>query len=235
VDELDLDAGVVVARDGGGAVSRIGFDQLLLATGARPRVPDWALDAAGRLVRGVYPVRSLDDGVAWIDALLGDGTGRRPERAVVAGGGYIGLEMAEALVRRGLSVTMLTRREVMSSTLDPDMGARVREQMRAAGVDVVGGTPVEGLDARDGPVRCVSAGGREFPADVVAIGTGVQPETEFAAAAGLALGEAGGLLPDERQWVAEGVWAGGDCCESRHRLGAARSSRSAPMRTSRAG
>jgi NADPH-dependent 2,4-dienoyl-CoA reductase/sulfur reductase-like enzyme len=219
VEEVDLDTRVVVARDRGGAVSRVGFDQLLLSTGARPRIPDWALDGAGRLVGGVHPVRSLDDGVAWIDALLGrGGTGRRPERAVIVGGGYIGLEMAEALVRRGLSVALLTRREVMSSTLDPDMGALVREQLEAAGVEVVCGAEVERLDTRDGSIRCMSAGGHDFPADVVAVGTGVQPETEFAEAAGLPLGEAGGLLPDERQRVAEGVWAAGDCCESVHRL-----------------
>jgi NADPH-dependent 2,4-dienoyl-CoA reductase/sulfur reductase-like enzyme len=219
VEELDLDAGVVVARDtDGGSVSRIGFDQLLLATGARPRVPRWALDEAGHLTGGVHPVRSLDDGVAWIDALLGRDTARRPEHAVVVGGGYIGVEMAEALLRRDLSVTLLTRREVMSSTLDPDMGALVREQMQAAGIEVICGSEVDGLGARDGAVRCVSVAGREFPADVVALGTGVEPETEFAAAAGLPLGKSGGLLPDERQSVAEGVWAGGDCCESLHRL-----------------
>ena len=224
VEEVDLAARAVVAREpGDDRATRIGFDHLLLATGARPRVPAWALDAAGRPLPGVFPVRSLDDGVAWIDALLGGaGLGRRPEHAAIVGCGYIGLEMAEALLRRGLRVTVLTRREVMSSTLDPDMGALVREGMQSAGVEVVCGAAVDGVEVSGGAVRCLSAAGREFSADVVALSTGVQPETELAAGAGLALGESGGLLPDQRQRVAEGVWAAGDCCESPHRLTRAR-------------
>jgi NADPH-dependent 2,4-dienoyl-CoA reductase/sulfur reductase-like enzyme len=83
---------------------------------------------------------------------------------------------------------------------------------------VVTGVKVEALDVSGGRPCCLDAGGRSFPADLVVLGLGAEPETELAAAAGLPLGASGGLLPDERQQVAEGVWAAGDCCESVERL-----------------
>ena len=99
----------------------------------------------GGWVRGVRALKTLDDGAAWIDAAERG----RPRRAVVVGGGYIGIETAEAFVRRGLSTTLVTRREVMS-TLDPDMGARVRAAMNSGGVEVVCSEEVDGLDVRRG-------------------------------------------------------------------------------------
>jgi NADPH-dependent 2,4-dienoyl-CoA reductase/sulfur reductase-like enzyme len=217
---LDLDGRTVTVRGPGSGSERLGFDQLVLATGTHPRVPPWACAADGGWVPGVRAVKTLDDGAAWVAAVTGRSAprGRRPERAVVVGGGYIGIETAEALVRRGLETTLVTRREVMS-TLDPDMGARVRQAMAAGGVRVVCSEEVDGLDVRsDGTVAAVRSGGDAFPADVVALGLGVEPATVLAAGAGLPLGAFGGLLPDDRQRVADGVWAAGDCCESTERL-----------------
>jgi NADPH-dependent 2,4-dienoyl-CoA reductase/sulfur reductase-like enzyme len=211
---VDLDARVLEVRRPDGSGERLGFDQLLLATGAHPRVPDWARGPDGGWVGGVRTVKTIDDGAAWIDEL---GT-ERPERAVVVGGGYIGIETAEAFVRRGLRTTLVTRREVMS-TLDPDMGARVRQAMVAGGVEVVCREEVDGLDVRaDGRVAAVRSGDDAFPADIVALGLGVTPATELVKDAGLPLGAFGGLLPDDRQQVADGVWAAGDCCEAVERL-----------------
>jgi len=217
---LELDARTVTVQGPGGGTEQLGFDQLVLATGARPRTPAWALAGDGGWVPGVRAVKTLDDGAAWVAAVTGRSApgGRRPERAVVVGGGYIGIETAEAFVRRGLETTLVTRREVMS-TLDPDMGARVRQGMTAGGVRVVCSEEVDGLDLRrDGTVAAVRSAGDAFPADVVALGLGVEPATGLAAGAGLPLGAFGGLLPDDRQRVADGVWAAGDCCESVERL-----------------
>jgi NADPH-dependent 2,4-dienoyl-CoA reductase/sulfur reductase-like enzyme len=163
----------------------------------------------------VRAVKTMDDGAAWVAAVTAS---HPPERAVVVGGGYIGIETAEAFVRRGIATTLVTRREVMSS-IDADMGALVRAAMTAGGVDVVCSEEVDGLDLRpDGSVAAVRSGGDTFPADVVALGLGVTPATELAVAAGLPVGAFGGLLPDDRQQVGEGVWAAGDCCESVERL-----------------
>jgi NADPH-dependent 2,4-dienoyl-CoA reductase/sulfur reductase-like enzyme len=217
---LDLDAGRVTTTSADGTTAQLGYDHLVLATGAHPRVPGWALDASGAWIPGVRVVKTLDDGAVWVERVTRD---RRPERGVVVGGGYIGIETAEAFVRRGLRTTLVTRREVMG-TLDPDMGARVRQAMTMGGVEVVCSEEVDALDTRaDGSVAAVRAGGDTFPADVVAVGIGVTPATELAKDADLPLGEFGGLLPDERQQVAAGVWGVGDCCEvieqvERHRV-----------------
>ncbi len=215
VEGIDPAAGVVSVRElDSGRTDRVGYDQLVIATGASPVVPDWARGPAGAPLPGVRAVHDLDDGAAWIDRLTG---AARPRRAAVVGGGYIGVEMAEAFLRRGLEVSLVTRGEVMS-TLEPELGARVREAMVRAGVEVVTGVAVDGLDSVDGRLSCLAAGERCLEVDVVALGLGARPRTVLAAGAGLPLGAAGGLLPDDRQSVAEAIWAGGDCCESVERV-----------------
>ncbi|MFF5128823.1 FAD-dependent oxidoreductase [Streptomyces syringium] len=218
VTELDVAGQRVRARDLESGTERWhGFDRLVLATGARPvRPPIEGIDA-----RGVYGVQTLDDGRALIDGLAKlDPAG--PRRAVVIGAGYIGVEMAEALSLRGFEVTVVERAEQPMATLDPDMGALVREAMSGMGIEVVTGTEVTsivtgpaGPDGKDGAVTAVVAGERRFPAEVVVLGLGVRPETSLAKAAGLPLGESGGLLTDQAMRVRGhgNIWAGGDCVE----------------------
>ncbi|GGR42878.1 FAD-dependent oxidoreductase [Streptomyces netropsis] len=218
VTELDVAGQRVRARDLESGTERWhGFDGLVLATGARPvRPPIEGIDA-----RGVYGVQTLDDGRALIDGLAKlDPAG--PHRAVVIGAGYIGVEMAEALSLRGFEVTVIERAAQPMATLDPDMGALVREAMCGMGIEVVTGTEVTSLvtgpDGPDGPesaVTAVVAGEREFPAEVVVLGLGVRPETSLARAAGLPLGDSGGLLTDPAMRVRGhgNIWAGGDCVE----------------------
>lgn len=214
VTALDLASRTVQNVGPDGDEGAHAFDRLVIATGARPVLPSWATAADGTCCGGVGPVKDLDDGEAWLERLA-----REPGQIVIAGGGYLGVEMAEAMVRRGLEVTLVTRSTVMS-TLDPDMGARVARSLIEAGVRVVEGTSVEGLVADgDGWVREVSTSdGRRFPCDLLVLALGVEPATGFAAAAGLPVGTSGGLLADPSGLVAPGVWAAGDCCEVRHRL-----------------
>ncbi|WP_405842248.1 FAD-dependent oxidoreductase [Streptomyces platensis] len=210
VTELDLDRGRVRTRelDNGGRESWTGFDKLVLATGARPRRPGLpGIDAPG-----VHGVQTLDDGQALLDTL--DASSGR--RAVVVGAGYIGVEMAEALIRRGYEVTVLEQSAQPMSTLDPDMGALVHEAMCGMGIETVCGTTVTGvLTDTAGRARAVTTEDGEYPADVVVLGLGVRPETTLAAAAGLPLGESGGLLTDLAMRVRgqDHTWAGGDCVE----------------------
>ena len=206
---LDLDRREAEVRDHeGGSTYRLGFDHLVLATGARPRRPDLpGIDAAG-----VFGVQTLDDGERVLDALQ-DG----PRRAVVVGGGYIGVEMAEAMVNRGLSVTVATRSAEPMVTLDPDMGRQVHDAMTTMGIDVLTSVRVDAFETGDdGHVRAVVTDQGELPADLVVLGTGVSPETTLAAGAGLPLGRWGGLTTDLQMRVfdAPGVWAAGDCVES---------------------
>ncbi|MDT5030854.1 MAG: hypothetical protein QOC94_1025 [Actinoplanes sp.] len=211
---IDLDKREVVARDldAGGEV-REGFDQLVYATGAVPIIPPWARIDGG----GVFGVQTLDDGAAIHQWLESD---PKPQRAVVIGGGYVGVEMAEAMVRRGLAVTLLEKSAQPMSTVDPDMGARVAEAVRGLGIEVHTNAHVEGIETSNGRVSAVLTPGRTLPADVVVLGLGVRPNTALAAEAGLPLGVTGGLRTDLRMRVAgvEGVWAAGDCVQSTHRL-----------------
>lgn len=205
---LDLDTRHVVTRDVvTGMTSKHGFDQVVVATGAVPARPP----LPGVESRGILGVQTLDDG-ARMQALLHDG----PRRAVVVGGGYIGLEMAEALCRRGLEVVVVEMADEPMSTLDPDMGRLVREAMVERGIEVRTGEPVEAFDTRDGQVSAVVTRRSTLPADLVVLGLGVRPNTAVAADAGLPLGDAGGLCTDLRMRVtgADGVWAAGDCVES---------------------
>lgn len=211
VTEIDTTRGAVRSRDADGRETWTPYDHLVIATGAQPRRPD----VPGIGAPGVHGVQTLDDGEAVLAAL----EGRDVRRAVVLGGGYIGVEMAEAMLRRGLAVTVVDQAEQPMTTLDPDMGLLVRNALEGLGVVVASGQPVrEVLTGPDGRVRAVAAGDAEHPADIVVLGLGVQPATGLARAAGLPLGAHGGLLTDPAMRVpgAERVWAGGDCVEVRH-------------------
>ncbi len=124
----------------------VGYDQLVVATGAHPIVPAWAHGADGGLVGGVGPVKTLDDGEEWLRRFAEAGPG---SHVVVVGGGYIGLEVAEAALRRGFGVTVVTRSRVMSS-LEPELSDQVALTLTRAGVEVVLDAEVTGLDVVDG-------------------------------------------------------------------------------------
>ncbi|MFB7416722.1 FAD-dependent oxidoreductase [Streptomyces sp. NPDC056210] len=209
VTELDVEGGRVRSRElDTGTEAWTSYDKLVIATGARPvrpRIP--GIDAPG-----VHGVQTLDDGQALLDSLAAT-PGRR---AVVVGAGYIGVEMAEALIRRGYEVTVVNRGPEPMSTLDPDMGRLVHEAMTGMGITMVDDAEVTKiLTGDDGRARAVATTSDEYPADVVVLGIGVRPETSLARAAGLPLGEHGGLLTDLAMRVRghENIWAGGDCVE----------------------
>ena len=209
VEEIDLAAGRVAVRDrAAGRSYREGFYSLVIATGAVPvRPPLPGADAAG-----VFGVQTLDDGAA----LLGGLDRARPQRAVVVGGGYIGVEMAEALVRHGVAVTVVDQAAEPMTTLDPDMRPTVHRAMEGIGIEVRTGTAVTGFQTgRDGRIRAVVTGGGSIPADVVVLGLGVRPDTALAREAGLPLGDQGGLRTNVQMQVLghDYVWAGGDCVE----------------------
>ncbi|MEV0323451.1 FAD-dependent oxidoreductase [Streptomyces sp. NPDC050658] len=209
VTEIDPAGRRVRTRDlESGAEDWTTYDKLVIGTGARPiRPPLPGIDAPG-----VHGVQTLDDGQALLNTLA-DTPGRR---AVVIGAGYIGVEMAEALIQRRYEVTVVNRGAEPMSTLDPDMGRLVHEAMTGLGIEMVNGAEVTKiLTGEDGRVRAVATEDAEYPADVVVLGIGVRPETELARAAGLPLGEHGGLLTDLAMRVRgqDDIWAGGDCVE----------------------
>lgn len=210
MEELDPAAGRVRVRDlGSGTVRWEAYDQLLLAMGALPFCPDLPGSEAVK-VCGVNTLQSGVDIRRRLDA--GEVT-----RGVVVGGGYIGLEMAEALVERGVDVSLVSRPPQVMGTLDYDMGALVSQALRDVGVTLYLEEELTAFETADNRVAGVVTDKRTLPADMVILGMGVHPNTALAAAAGIPLGEKGAIRVNERMETGiPGIWAAGDCAESFH-------------------
>ncbi len=212
VTEVDLGRRAVRARDLDSGEERWeGFDQLVVATGGEPLPPP----LPGAEAKGIFGVQTLDDGLA-VRRVLDE---ERPRRAVVVGGGYIGLEMAEAFKMQGLEVDVVHRDPQPMPTLDPDIGVLVADAMRQTGVAVHSGEEVVGFETHQGRVTGVVTEGRCIPADIVVLGLGVRPSTTLSVAGGIPTGPSGGIRVDRRMRTdIEGVWAAGDCAEKFHRI-----------------
>jgi NADPH-dependent 2,4-dienoyl-CoA reductase/sulfur reductase-like enzyme len=189
-----------------------GFDQLVLATGAEavaPPIP--GADAT-------EPARTVDAAERFRAALS---RGGKHQHVVVIGGGYIGLEMAEALVQRDIAATLVEAAPQLMTTLDADMAAYVQDGAEGIGIRVMVGTRVEEvlLDEHGAP-RAVRAGTETIEADHVVMATGVRPAVALAEGAGVELGPSGAVHVDDHQRCPghDGVFAAGDCAESWHRL-----------------
>jgi len=188
-----------------GKSETIVYDALILATGSyalKPPIP-------GIELRGVHVVKTIEDGREIIAAL------DKAKNAVVVGGGAIGIETAAALGGRGLSVALVEMLpSVLPGMLDPDMGDSVAKRLREKGIEVICGQSVEEIRGKE-RVKSVVVKGRELPVDLVIIAAGVKPEVGLAEAAGIGLGETGGIKVDDHlRTSAEDVYAAGDCAES---------------------
>ena len=192
----------------------VAFDELVVATGAPAIVPPWALRPDGTPYDEVGPVKTLDDGTAWLERFdrAGDGA-----HVVVVGAGYVGIEVAEAALKRGLGVTVLTRGRGLA-LLEDEMSERVALALCDAGAEVVLNAEVTGLDVEGDRVTGVRWDGGQRDADLVVVAIGVRPATAFLAETGLELSAVGALRPDAHGRVADHVWAAGDCCEVRRRI-----------------
>ena len=213
---IDVDRQQVEVRDHehGGRTYTLGYDQLHLGLGAVPMRPDLpGIDGPS-----VHGVQNLEDATRLLAATLqpGDRDRAGKRRVVVVGGGYIGLEMAEAYLNRGAHVTVVTATPQPMSTLDLDMGALVAEAMRGHGVEVRCGERVTAFE----PGAVHTDAGTRLDADLVILGMGVDPNSQLAVDAGIATGHRGAIRVDRRQRVVgtPNVWAAGDCAESFHRV-----------------
>jgi len=185
------------------------FDHLLIATGAVPFCPG----VPGSDARGIYGLHSLQSGIRVRDVIDRES----PKKAVVIGGGYIGLEMAEALIIRGLDVSLVEQASQVMNTLDPDMGALVSDALIRIGVKLFREETFQAIEVAGGRVQAVITDHRAIPADIVILGLGVRPNTELAERAGIPLGVRKAIKTNDRmQTEIPGVWAAGDCSESFH-------------------
>lgn len=193
-------------------VDVVPYDSLIIATGARSLIPD----VPGCSLVGVMTLRSLDE-LDSFHSFLNHG---RPKNAVIAGSGYIGLEMAESLSELGIQVTLLGRNKQVFSRLDEEMSKPIRDYLIEKGIRVVSGDGIGGLGGIDGRVVEVkTCSGINIPAELVVLSLGARPNVELAEQAGIRLGETGAIAVDERMETnIDGIFAAGDCTESRHRL-----------------
>ncbi len=192
-----------------GVKSREKYDALVLSPGASPiKPPIPGLDLPGIFtVRGIPDTRRIKE---WI-------TASGAERAVVIGGGFIGLEMTENLVKLGLSVTIVEMQPQVMPVLDPEIVAQVHEELTRHGVVLRLGEEAAGLEKLpDGAISVnLKSGGKER-ADLIILAIGVRPETKLAREAGLKIGDLGGIRVDERMATSDPkIWAVGDAVEVR--------------------
>lgn len=183
------------------------YDKLVLSPGAapiRPPLPGIGLD-------GIFTIRTVPDARrirAWIQE-------RNAGRAVVVGGGFIGLEMAENLVRSGLEVTVVEMIDQVLPPLDPEMARIVEKHLESNGVRLALSDGVAGFRQSDtGSLEVLTGSGASYPADLVVLGIGVRPEVSLAKEAGLEIGERGGIRVDEHMRTSDpDIFAVGDSVE----------------------
>ena len=184
------------------------YDYLLIATGANAIEPPFD----GLDLEGVFTIHDMDEADA-IERYVDE---REPETAAIVGGGYVGIEMAEALAGRGLDVSLY---EMLPHVLQPFGDAVadvVEEHLREQGVDLHLETAVSGFDGGE-RVESVRAEGETTPADVVIVGVGVAPNVDLAEERGIELGSTGAIATDEYgRTNYENVYAAGDCAETGH-------------------
>ena len=198
----------VVVRDlRTGAQTAEHYDELILSPGAepiRPRIP-------GIESERVFTLRSMRD-MDGIKRFIETG---KPERAVVVGAGYIGMEMTEALVERGVKVTLVELMNQVMGPLDPEMAALLNSQVALRGVDLrLGVSLTELREGQGGGLTGVLSDGETVSCDFVMMTVGVKPDVKLAREAGLAIGETGGILVDEHMRTSDPkIYAVGDAVE----------------------
>lgn len=207
VTAIDRARRILIARDlSTGAEREEPYDALVLAPGAAPiRPPLPGID-----LPGIFTLRSIPDSRAIVEWMAS-----RPAReAVVVGGGYIGIEMAENLRHRGLEVTLVEMLEQILPPLDPEMAAPLAAHIERHGVRLKLGDGVAGFLSRNGRLLVQTQGGREYEADLVILSIGVRPETTLARACGLELGPRGGIRVNRGMQTSDpAIWAVGDAVE----------------------
>jgi len=215
---IDVAGQRLEVRTPDGGTEQIAYDELIVGTGALPSHA--GITGLDQLTPadGVHVIHSMGDTFA----LDHDLTTRQPQSAIIVGAGYVGLEMAEAFIARGMTVTHLQRGPEVLSTLDPELGSLVRTELESHGVEVVLNTTVETVEKTVAGITVAGArGGRPYSAtaELVLVVVGVQPNTELLERAGASLGAGRAVVVDER--MATGlphVWSAGDGVITHHRL-----------------
>ncbi|MGO9539006.1 MAG: FAD-dependent oxidoreductase [Terriglobales bacterium] len=186
------------------------YDRLLIATGAAPLIPK--IPGAG--LPGVHTLHTIEDSFA-VDRRLRE---QKPLSVIIVGAGYIGVEMADALVHRGLEVTLVGKSRSVLATVDAELGHTIAEELRRHNVDVKTNIDVQQISSSH-CLRVSGSNGFEQSADMVLMATGVRPSSELAGSAGILTGARGAIrVNTSMQTNIPDIYAAGDCVETWHRL-----------------
>lgn len=210
VTAIDRSAKTVTVRNlATGEVFQESYDKLLLAPGARPTQP--ALPGVG--LDRLFTLRTVEDTLRirrFVDT-------QHPKSVVLAGGGFIGMELAENLRERGLDVTIVQRPKQLMTPFDADMAALIHREVRAHGVRLALGHTVEGFAESEGGVQVLLKDEQPLQADMVILAIGVTPDSRLAAEAGLELGLKGSILVNDRMQTSDpDIYAVGDAVQVNH-------------------
>ncbi|MFP5250125.1 MAG: FAD/NAD(P)-binding oxidoreductase, partial [Acidobacteriota bacterium] len=210
---IDREARTVTVHDHvTGRESKEPYDELVLSPGAAPIRPQWP----GIDLPGIFTLRSIPDSRDirdWIDS-------RHAQKAVVVGGGFIGLEMAENLAHRGIEVALVELANQLLPPLDLEMAEYARQHLISHGVQLLLGDGVAGFEpSGSGGLKVRTQAGEVFDADLAVLAIGVRPETRLASDAGLEVGDRGGIRVDDAMRTSDPhIWAIGDAVEVKNRL-----------------
>ncbi len=185
------------------------YDKLILATGAKPTMPDMAGVGLGN----VFSLRTVEDTLRIREFVVS----RHPKSVVIAGGGYIGIEMAENLRNLGMDVSIVQRPTQLMAPLDADMAALVHSKMRSRGVKLKFGSSVIGFEQNGEKVHTLLKDKCPLISDMVILAIGITPDTSLAKEAGLKLGIKGSIIVNEKmETSAQDVYAVGDAVQVNH-------------------
>ncbi len=192
-----------------GAVFEESYDKLLLSPGARPTQPDLPGIGLDRL----FTLRTVEDTFRIHDFVRQ----QKPRSVVLAGGGFIGLELAENFREQGIEVTIVQRPRQLMSPFDPEMAAFLHAKMRKKGIRLMLGSSVEGFQEKSGTIQVLLKGEEPVSADMAVLAIGVTPDTPLAREAGLELGIKGSILVNDRMETSvPDIYAVGDAVQVKH-------------------
>jgi NADPH-dependent 2,4-dienoyl-CoA reductase/sulfur reductase-like enzyme len=207
VVNINCNANVVETKDS----LMMPYDYLVIGTGTHPFIPD----IPGRDLPGVYSLKNLEDAIhikSWLRE-------KKAKRVVIIGGGFIGLEMSEALHAAGISTTIIHKDPLPANRWDRELSSVMLEELQSHGVEFIGNTQAKAIEKSSGDSLKVITDEGEWQGDMVLLAVGVRPNTALAKTAGLTIGKTGAIAVNfAQQTSVENVYAAGDCCESWNRV-----------------
>jgi NADPH-dependent 2,4-dienoyl-CoA reductase/sulfur reductase-like enzyme/rhodanese-related sulfurtransferase len=210
IEKIDIESHTVSGRKlGSGEVFTDRFDKLVLATGAQPIRPK----IEGIDLNNIFYLRSIFDA----DTIFEQMRSQNIKNVVIAGGGYIGLEMAESFFHLDKKVTIVELAPQILTLFDEDFAGILRQYLEKKGIQIFTSEGIKALRGKEGKITHVQTEAREIETDAVLMGLGIRPQVELAKKTGLKIGEAGAIWVNEKmETSAEGIYAAGDCAETTH-------------------